>query len=155
MTKANDNRFCLYRIRRKADGLYLEWNPSPTPGDHETAFGPNGIFWKKPATVRKHLLELCQFRLYCFEEDKVWNYNMRNRSRRGHRQLRSDEKSNNHFALVSHDAQQRLVKTVYEWLDLYEVVVTVVDEHSTKTTPAAEFANFTGRQLNEILEATA
>lgn len=144
MKNGNDNRTYIYRIRRKYDGAFLTSNPMPLPGSHDDCsflWGPIGCFWKKPATIRAHLLELCKFRIY--EYSNVENhkpFDLRRRHR-GKRQQLTDA-VNPFFHITGWDTPHRLVRIVYEWLDKYEVIATEISVHGENVMEAKDFASF-------------
>lgn len=124
MKTINDNRTKLYRIRRKEDGMFLVHLAKGTPYSIDGTWNAHGVFWKKPETIRKHLLELIQFRVY-------------------------DGHGIDHYwpgkpvkAIYPYDVPIRHVKTVYEWLEKYEVVATEVTIHSENRMEAKDFASF-------------
>lgn len=138
MTAANENRTHIYRIRRKADGLFLNHIGHGGVHNHDNCsgqWGPIGVFWKKPQTVRRHLLELCQFRVY------VGDGFVRRARPIGPRQ-KEDKKHQPFTVIYPHGTPIRHVKTVYEWLDRYEVIATEITVHGEQIMEAREFASF-------------
>lgn len=135
----NENRTYIYRIRRKEDGLFLCHLGSGTPHNHDNCsgqWGPTGVFWKKEETVRRHLLELCQFRVY------VGNGSVhRHHNRQGPRQ-KADVASKPFKVIYPFGTPIHHVKTVYEWLDKYEVVGTEITVHGHNVVEARDFASF-------------
>jgi hypothetical protein len=95
------------------------------------------VFFVKPETVRKHLLELCQFRVY---EGGGTVYDLRGR-RRGKRQKARDQ-LNPFWVVYPYDTPIRHIKTVYEWLNKYEIIVTNISIHDSDTMEAVDFASF-------------
>lgn len=136
---ANENRTKIYRIRRKADGLFLiHLGHGMAHGSEHGTWGPNGVFFWKPETIRKHLLELCQFRVYCSEGGTVFDLRKRHRGRR----QKARDALNPFWVIYGLDQPVHLVSTVYEWLDLYEVVVSDITVHSEDAQEAKDFACF-------------
>ncbi len=134
MTQSNDNRTHIYRIRRKSDGLFLEW-VTRIPSCYGE-WGPTGVFWKKPETIRKHLLELCTYRMYCGEEGYVHDRNSR-------RFVRKPPKTQEKFLQIwPAGTQLHTVAVIYDWLDKYEVVATEISVHGQDTMEARDFALF-------------
>lgn len=145
MSAANENRTHIYRIRRKADGMFLVSAPSPTPYGNEDGqsnqshlWGPIGTFWKKPETIKAHLLALCQFRIFCGHGIDMPALPYSNSQRT--KGLR--EKYGDHWPLYPWDVPHRLVKTVYERLDHYQVVATEITVHGENVMEAKDFASF-------------
>lgn len=126
---ANQNRTKIYRIRRKSDGLFLAYAPLRTPGEC-CHWEPNGCFWKKKETIRKHLITLCEFWLY--EGDGYVHSSDRIKSR-------MKPKHNPFWYLYPAGTPYRLVKTVYEWMDKYEVVATDITVHGQNVIDSEEF----------------
>lgn len=71
----------LYRIRRKSDGKFFTgWvmsrpnyrNTPPTP--YPIEWGPSGAFFKLPATIKKHLKNLCSEFEYRQSASKIYWY---------------------------------------------------------------------------------
>ena len=127
----NDNRMTLYRIRRKADGLFLAWAPTRMPGGHLVHWNRGGCFWRTQETIIEHLLELCKYRVYCSERGSVHNKSTR----------RKPTDKGLHFVVYPHDTPHRVASINYNWLDKYEVVATEVTEHASKTMEARDFAS--------------
>lgn len=138
MNFANENRTYIYRIRRKSDGLFLCHISKGTPHNLDNfsgQWGPTGVFWRSQETVRKHLLELCQFRVY------VGNGYVTKSKPQGLRQraAAAHKKFNVIYPIgtpISH------VKTVYEWIDKYEVIVTEITVHGENIMQASDFVSF-------------
>ncbi len=136
MTALNDNRTHIYRILRKRDGLFLvSLCYGGAHGEDAGVWGPTGTFWKTPQTIKDHLLELCEYRVYCSEGGSV--FDLRGR-RRGPRQQARDE-LNPFWVIYGCDTPVHHVKTMLSWLDRYQVVATEITIHSNKTIPAADF----------------
>ena len=113
----NDNKTHIYRIRRKLDGAFLcsLQKGSPNPAGCSWNWGPTGVFFKKPETIRKHLVELCQIRKYDLKHDQgcvIWN------------------------TPVIH------LGADYSLVNLYEVVSTEITVHGEHVMEASDFASF-------------
>jgi len=136
---ANENRTHIYRIRRKSDGLFLSnLGYGIAHGSHPGHWSTNGAFWWKPETIRSHLLELCQFRVYCSEGGSI--HDMRQR-KRGKRQMVQDE-VNPFWVIYGCNARVTHVATLYDRLGLYEVIATQISVHAENVMEAADFASF-------------
>lgn len=130
---SNDNKLILYRIRRKADGLYLITAPCTSPGTDDRNFGPTGCFWKTPETVRKHLIGLCTFRMFCgdgFIHDASHK-----------RHTKSINIHNPIFVIYPHDTIQHKVGVVDAWFSKYEVVATEVEVSRSCIMESSEFCD--------------
>lgn len=141
MTAANENRTHLYRIRRKSDGLFLTTLTygHPLANDAGT-WGKTGCFWLTQETIKEHLLELCQFRVYLYD-DTAKVYDLRKRRRRGHNQ-RERDMINPFWVIAPCGTPIRLVKTVYDRLNNYEIVATEISVHGSQVMEAVDFASF-------------
>lgn len=131
----NDNHITLYRIRRKADGLYLISAPGKNAGGADNVaslWGVTGAFWRQEKTIIAHLNVLCEYWLYCAEdEQKVF------RSMRNIRKGRLNKKGG--FVVFSADTPLKLAGIYPEWLSKYEVHATVVNEVSSTIIDAKSF----------------
>lgn len=146
----NDNRTHIYRIRRKEDGLFLVSAPcrkDPFVWDQlSTMWGPVGVFWRKPETVRSHLLGLCQRRFYiCEKQESI--YDLR-RSRKGPRQ-RAAKENNPFWLIVPHGTPVYKAEPRYEWLDKYEIIATEITVHGENKMEATDFVNLIDNENNE------
>lgn len=143
-TASNENRTHIYRIRRKEDGLFLAYLGEEAGGHLWKGYWqPIGVFWRKPETVRKHLLELCTLRVYSAE----FQMNSWGPGGNIHRSLRSKGKSTQRnrppqFTVFPHDTKIRVSSIHYQWLDYYEVVATEITVHGESVMEARDFASF-------------
>lgn len=122
----NDNKTTLYRIRRKSDGKFLNQKPMETPGPQPRwIWGKNGAFWKTELTIREHLFTLCY----------SWYYMPKD----------SDDVTifkKNSVQIFKHGTPIKKSGPYYKRLDDYEVVATMITEHSSDTMEARDFASF-------------
>lgn len=138
MTQANDNRTFLYRIRRKSDGLFLSCAPSDFRIFDE--WGPTGTFWKKAETITKHLFNLCELKIICFNKGKAYVYDMRDGKRKRGKNQQIQDSINPFWVMYDCNVPEpQHVRMVWEWLDKYEVIATEVTVHGDHIITAEDF----------------
>ena len=142
MEAANNNRTKIYRIRRKEDGLFLFTLSNNETGGHrwKGTWQPIGAFWRLEETIRRHLLELCTYRVYISDRPiescgEIGNV-PRSLRRRG---TRKNKKMPPQFSVFPYDCPVKTVGVFFEFLQHYEVVVTDITVHGENTMEAVDF----------------
>ena len=121
----------IYRIRRKSDGRFFT-SASSTPYSLEGNWTNTGVFFYKAETVKRHLINLCTYRVYVGH-----GYDHKVSRDKPARNL----KKGDHFGIWPAGTPVRQVAILWGRLELYEVIVTDITINNEDKIDAAAFGN--------------